>query len=244
MLGLVAAGAGLWVSSGGPPSAPPPSLGNAVNETLPASVLDAPLVDQSGQARPISSFRGHILVLVPFLTTCQEECPITTGALLLMAQDLRAAGLAGKVDIAEASVDPARDVPGRLAAYGRLTGAGWPMLTSSPAIMAGLWKFFGIYVQRVPEGSPPGIDWLTGKPYTYDVSHSDGFILIGPDQHERFITVASVDFRNGTLNPSLRRLLDGQGQTNLTHPPSGSWTIAQALQAIGWLAGKTIAPVG
>lgn len=231
--------AGLWWRwSNGAPSAPPASLGVTLNRAIPSSVLDAPLVDQSGQTRPLSSFRGHDVVLVPFLTSCQEECPITTGAMILIARDLRAAGLAGKVQIAEASVDPGRDVPSRLAAYSRLTGTSWSLLTGSAATMAALWKWFGVYVQPVPEGVPPGIDWQTGKPYTYDVNHSDGFILIGPNQHERFVTVAAAALK--TLSPTLSGLLDDEGQTDLHHPPSGSWTIPQALQAIGWLAGKSI----
>jgi cytochrome oxidase Cu insertion factor (SCO1/SenC/PrrC family) len=242
---LCAIGAASWWASrpAGAPPAPPASLGNVVDRAIPASLLDAPLVDQGGRARPLSSFRGEILVLAPFLTSCQEECPITTGALLLVARDLRRAGLAGKVQIAEASVDPGRDVPSRLAAYARMTGASWPLLTSSPSTMAALWTWFGVYVQRVPEGSPPGIDWQTGRPYTYDVDHSDGFILIGPRQHERFMTVASADV-GGTLDPTLSGLLDAQGEDNLHHPPPGSWTVAQALRAIGWLAGKAIPPAG
>ena len=234
---LVAAGL-WWRWTSAAPSAPPSSLGNTVNLTIPSSLLQAPLVDQSGQARPLASFRGHDLVLVPFLTSCQEECPITTGAMILIARDLRAAGLAGKVQIAEASVDPGRDDPSRLAAYSRMTGASWTFLTGSAGTMAALWKWFGVYVQPVPEGAPPGIDWQTGKPYTYDVNHSDGFILIGSNQHERFITVDAAAL--GSLRPTLSRLLDEQGQSDLHRPPAGSWTIPQALQAIGWLAGKSI----
>ncbi|HZU78786.1 MAG TPA: SCO family protein [Acidimicrobiales bacterium] len=238
---VVVAGLLTWRSlQGSAPGAPPASMGNAVDLALPATVLDAPLVDQQGRPRPLSSFRGHILVLVPFLTSCQEECPITTGAFLVLARDVRAAGLQGKVEFAEASVDPARDVPSRLSAYEARTGAHWPILTGTPSTMAALWKHFGVYVQQVPEANPPGDDWQTGAPYTYDVDHSDGFILIGPDQHERFVTVAPVDLRGHALDRPLASMLDSTGVTNLSAPTSGSWTIAQALQAIGWLAGRTI----
>lgn len=239
----VLAAAGLlawWTIPAGAPGPPPAALGNSVDLPLPASVLDAPLVDQLGRPATLRSFGGRILVLVPFLTSCQEECPITTGALLAIRRDLVAAGLGQRVTLAEASVDPSRDVPTRLAAYARLTGTSWALLSGSPATMATIWRHFGVLVQPVPEGSPPGIDWETGQPYTYDVNHSDGFILIGPNLHERFITVAAADLRGRTLEPALMRMLDSQGMGDLRHPEQGSWTVSQALSAIGWLAGRDI----
>jgi cytochrome oxidase Cu insertion factor (SCO1/SenC/PrrC family) len=224
----------------GPPAPPPASVGNVVDLPVSPSVLDAPLVDEHGRPAPLSSFRGRIVVLAPFLTSCQEACPITTGALLRVWRDLSAAGLGHQVVIVEASVDPTRDVPSRLAAYAALTGARWPLLTGPPSTVAAMWKAFGIYVQKVPEGSPPGIDWQTGKPYTYDVDHSDGFILLGRHQRERFITVAPADLRGARLAPALEKMLDSQGRHNLSAPPAGSWTVAQALEAIGWLAGRPV----
>lgn len=240
---LALVGAGLlswWAVPSGAPGPPSAALGNPVDLPVPASVLDASLVDQLGRPTTLRGFRGHILVLVPFLTSCQEECPITTGALLAIRRDLVAAGLGNRVDLAEASVDPSRDVPTRLDAYARLTGTSWPLLTGSPATMAAVWRHFGILAQRVPEGTPPGTDWQTGRPYSYDMNHSDGFILIGPNLHERFITIAAADLQGQAIEPSLARMLDGQGVTNLHHPQQGSWTVAQALSAIGWLAGRDI----
>jgi cytochrome oxidase Cu insertion factor (SCO1/SenC/PrrC family) len=239
----VVAGAGLLVWTlvpAGPPGPPPASLGNVVDLPIPASLLDAPLVDQQGRTVTLSAFRGRILVLVPVLTSCQEECPITTGALLSIRRDLSAAGLGPKVVVAEASVDPARDVPSRMSAYAALTGTSWPLLTGPATTMSSIWQHFGVYAKPVPEGNPPGIDWQTGRPYTYDVNHSDGFILIGPNLHERFITVGAADLRGSSLEPSLSHMLSDEGVKDLRHPPSGSWTVPQALSAIGWLAGRNI----
>ena len=78
---------------------------------MPASVLRIPLVNENGQATSLGAFRGKIVVLTSFLTSCQETCPLTTGAFLDMQRDLAAAGLAGKVTFLEASVDPGHDVP-------------------------------------------------------------------------------------------------------------------------------------
>ncbi|MHB8682049.1 MAG: SCO family protein [Acidimicrobiales bacterium] len=237
---LVAAALSWRLAVGGPPGPPPASVGNAANMALPAAVLDAPLVDQQGRAAPLSSFAGHVVVLVPFLTACQEVCPLTTAALLEVRRSVASAGLAGRVDIVEVTVDPGRDVPSRLADYGRLTGATWPMLTSSPAVLQQFWKALGVYATPVPEGSPPGIDWQTGKPSTYDVDHSDGFFVLGPDLHERFATASAPDLQGHSISGPLTKMLDSQGIDNLRHPAAGSWTVAQALQAIGWVAGRSV----
>jgi cytochrome oxidase Cu insertion factor (SCO1/SenC/PrrC family) len=157
-----------------------------------------------------------------------------------MQRDLDAAGLAGKVTFIEASVDPGRDSAERLSAYARLTGARWPLLTGTAANLAALWHYFGIYYQKVPEGNPPGIDWQTGKPYTYDVNHSDGFLVFNQNMDERFVTGAAPNLAGHKLQGSLQVLLDAQGFKNLFHPGRDSWTIAEGLQAIGWVVGRNI----
>lgn len=240
---LIGAGVatGLAASGGGPgtPTPPPASVGNQLNRALPASLAKSTFTDQHGQPVRLSDFAGRVVLLVPFLTSCQEECPATTGALLAIRRALVSGGLQKRVALVEVTVDPARDTPARLAAYSKLTGATWTFLTSTPATIASLWRFYGIYYQDVPEGSPPGIDWQTGEPYTYDVDHSDGFILLDAHLRERFVAAGMV--RNASLTPTLRRMLDAQGVKNLNHPGGGSWSVDQALQAIGWLLGR---PVG
>ncbi len=57
------------------------------------------------------------------MTLCHEVCPLTTGALMELVNDVRLAGLSRQVVIAEATVDPWRDSPFRLRAYQKLTGA-------------------------------------------------------------------------------------------------------------------------
>jgi cytochrome oxidase Cu insertion factor (SCO1/SenC/PrrC family) len=239
---VVAVVAGVLVARGpGAPGPLPSRLGITENLPVPASVLDIPLVNQSGQTTSLGAFRGKIVVLTSFLTSCQETCPLTTGAFLDMERDLSAAGLAGKVTFIEASVDPGRDVPERLAAYARVTGTTWPLLTGTPSNLASMWHYFGIYYKKVPEGNPPGIDWQTGKPYTYDVNHSDGFIVFDTKMHERFVTGSAPDLGSHKLQGSLQDMLDAQGFKNLLHPARDTWTIPEGLQAIGWLAGRTIA---
>ncbi len=220
----------------GPPSS---SVGASMDRTVPAAIEDLPLLDREGHHTSLAAYRGKVLVIADFLTSCQEECPITTGALEDMQRDTEQAGLGSSVVFTEISVDPGRDSPSRLAAYIKLTGVGLDLLTGSPASLAALWHYFGIYYQKVPEDNPPGLDWETGQPYTYDVDHSDGFLIIDGTGHERFLTAGMPDL-HGQLAPNLTRLLDSSGRQNLTNPGGDSWTVADGLSALSWVVGRTI----
>ena len=107
-------------------------------------------------------------MLADFLTLCQETCPLTTGNLLAMDRAVMAAGLGQRVRFAELTVDPDRDTPARLRAYRTLIGAPANMLllTGRPAVIEQIWRYLGVWYQRVGEDSPPGTDWLTGRPLT------------------------------------------------------------------------------
>ncbi len=61
--------------------------------------------------------------------------------------------------------------------------------------------------------------------------------------HERFVTGAAPNLAGHKLPGSLQDMLDAQGFQNLFHPGRDSWTIPEGLQAIGWLAGRTIPPL-
>jgi len=180
-------------------------------------------------------------MLVPFLSLCTDICPLDTGNLLQMEKVVRDDHETAKVQIVEMSVDPQRDTPARLAAYANLTGATWELVTEPPQELAQFERFFGWVVQRAKEDSPPSIDWWTGKPLTYDINHSDGYILVDNHGTERFSTGAAPDF-HGTLNATLHRFLSSQGRDHLTHPQSPGWNPTTALQALGWLLGRTLSP--
>ena len=199
----------------------------------------AALVNQQGHAVSLAALRGKVVVLAPFLSLCQDECPLVTGAFSALQRDVRAAGLADKVLFVEATVDPGRDSVARLAAYQREFGADWQLWTGTPAAVAAFWRPFGVSSMRIPEGQPPKTDWWTGKPLTYDVAHTDGYILVGPDGRERFVD-ASAPNMAGRLGQRLSSLLDDGGVHDLQHPQSPSWTVDDARAAIGWLLGTAI----
>jgi protein SCO1/2 len=198
-----------------------------------------PLVDQNGRPTGLAAFQGKVVVLANFLSLCQDECPLITGAFIAMQRDVQAAGLADRVVFLEVSVDPERDTPARLAAYAQQFGATWPLLTGAPADLNKLWSFFGVSYQRVAEEQPAKLDWWTHQPLTYDVTHTDGFVLLDARGHERFITASPPDL-HGQLAPPLQGLLNEGGVRNLQHQQTPAWTVPEALSALGWLVGRPI----
>jgi protein SCO1 len=240
MVALCAAGSLILSACGSSAPPPPPSSqGNIVSEPTPQHV---PLINSKGQTVTLSDFRGKDIVLAPFLTLCTDECPLVTGAFIALQHDVAAAGLSHKIIFMEISVDWRRDSPARLTAYTKEFGADWPLLTATKTNMAKFWKPFGVDYQEVPEGTPAQTDWWTGKPLTFDVNHTDGFILINSAGRERFINAAPPNLK-GKLGAKLSSLLDDGGRQNLTAQSDPNWTLAIALHSISWLAGKNIPSV-
>jgi len=202
-----------------------------------------PLVDQHGRPVSLAALRGKVVVLAPFLSLCQDECPLVTGAFISLQRDLRAAGQAQRVVFVEATVDPGRDSVARLAAYQREFGADWDLWTGTPAHVAAFWKPFGVEYQIVPEDQPPHLDWLTNTPLTYDVDHTDGYVLIGTDGRERFVDATAPDL-GGRLDRKLTSLLNDGGVHNLEHPQQPNWTVADALASISWALGTDVPASG
>jgi protein SCO1 len=236
---LLCASSVLASCGGGVPAAPPPSQGVVVDRPVPS----IPLISSNGTPTSLAAYRGKYIVLANFLTLCQDECPLVTGAFITLQSEVRAAGLGNKVVFMEITVDPKRDTPARLRAYSKDFGADWPLLTGTPANLQALWKFFGISVQVVPEEKPPKLDWFTGTPLTYDVDHTDGYILINPQGHERFVDVNAPDL-HGHLKKSLENLLNDGGVRNLKDQRKPNWTITDALASISWLVGRNIPESG
>ena len=233
-IALVAA-CGNSASSAPPP--PPANQGAIVDQGTPGQVA---LVNQGGQPVTLAGLKGKVVVLAPFLSLCQDECPLITGAFIALQRDVRAAGLGHKVVFVEATVDPDRDTVPRLSAYQKEFGADWELWTGTPANVASFWKSFGVTAQKVPEDQPAKIDWYTGQPLTYDVDHTDGYFLIDPQGHERFVDINAPNLK-GQLNHALTGLLNRGGVEGLNNPGANDWTVNDALASIGWLLGTTIA---
>jgi protein SCO1/2 len=226
----------------GPPPAPSASLGVLLDKPVSAQVANLPLTDDQGRTISMAALHGQIVVLADFMTLCQETCPLTTGNLLDMDQAVTAAGLSPRVRFVELTVDPGRDTPARLAAYRKLVGApaNWLFLTGSSDTINSIWRYFGVWYQKQPEGSPPGLDWLTGRPLSYDITHEDAVIYLDPAGRERFIVVGAPNASGSPIAPALRQFLSSQGRADLAHPDASTWTAQEGLSPIAWLARQPI----
>jgi protein SCO1/2 len=234
---LIGAGVGAALAFDRTPPRPA-QAGDLVDRPVPP----LPLLDAAGRPTSLGSFDGRVVVLTPFLTLCHEVCPLTTGAFETMQRAVDAAGLGRRVVFAEVSVDPARDTPARLRAFARLTGVHLQLLTGTRSELSRFWHFFGVAYWRTPEGKPPDLDWLTGKPLTFDVSHTDGLFLIGPDGRERIVHVGMPRGQR-QLPRVLLRLLNKQGRLDLAQPTAG-WTPQDGLNDIGYLLKRHIPALG
>ncbi len=196
------------------------------------------LLDASGRPFSVRSWRGHWVILAPSMTLCHEVCPMTTAVLNEVQAAVQRAGLAGKVVVATATVDPWRDSPSRLRDYARLSGASFQMLTGSQAEIRRLWGFFGVAYHRVAQGHPPDVDWLTHRPETFDVQHTDALFLIDPSGQER-IADDGMPQIGGRLPAALQKLLNDQGRQNLAHPQL-AWSATDVMDDLYYLMGRTI----
>jgi protein SCO1 len=235
-VGLLLAACSAAAGAPGPPSA---SSGVILSRTVPASIAELPLTDQNGHVIDLASLHGRTVMVVPFLTLCQETCPFDTGNLVQVKRALDRSSAGSKVVLMEVSVDPGRDTPARLAAYARMSGVSFELVTESPATLTAFEHYFAWYVQTVPEDDPPGIDWWTHQPLTYDVNHSDGYTLIDPAGVERFETGASPEYSGG-LSPTLRHFLSPDGRSEVAHPAQPGWTPTMALASLGWMLHEDI----
>ena len=168
---------------------------------------------------------------------------MTTANILDVERSLRSDKASSDVEIVELSVDPGRDTPTWLAAYAKITGANWQLVTEPPTEPAAIAKFFGFFYQKVPEDKPPDIDWMTGKPLTYDIDHSDGFVIIDPKGVERFVTDSAPNF-HGKLDPTLQKFLSPLGRRHLEHPPNPNWTPDDLITGLSWSLDVRLASAG
>jgi protein SCO1/2 len=235
---LVAAAAGVGAIFALDRGSPRPQL---TGETITRRVPELPLQSEAGKTMSLAAFRGKVVVLTPFLTLCHEVCPLTTGAFLTMQRDVERAGLTRRVVFVEVSVDPWRDSPARLRAFARMTGVHFPLLTGTSRQLARFWRFFEVASWRTKEGVPADIDWLTGKPLTFDVSHTDGLFLLDAAGRERIVDVGMPTVQR-PLPRTLKRLLNAEGRHDLADS-AGGWTVQQGLDDVGYLLGVAIPAV-
>ena len=226
-------------------TAPGPSVGQQSNQALPATVENTTLVTSTGSRLALSQLAGKVVVISDMMTLCQETCPLDTADVVAAARDVQHAGLGNDVVFLSVTIDPQRDTVARLAAYRKLYApapSDWQLATGAPSQLTAFWKSLGVYIQRVPDTPPAPKDWLTGKPLTYDLDHSDEVFFVDKQGHERFLLEGAPHVSSSAaIPPTLLRFMDATGHANLTRPDAQAWTLPQELQVLSWLTGHRLA---
>jgi protein SCO1/2 len=153
-------------------AAPLPSDGAAIIQPGDA-VKDATLLDQDGQTRRFSSWRGHRLALTFVYTRCPlpQFCPLMNQHFRTVQASVAKTPALADVRLLTMTLDPAYDTPQVLKPFA--TGAGadparWTFLTAAPEDAAPFLAQFGIISE--PNPSNPA-----------DITHNLRTAIIGAD---------------------------------------------------------------
>jgi protein SCO1/2 len=241
VVGLVLVAAAIGQFAPTSPKKPSLSIGTTLNQALPSSVTSIEFTDDTGKQLTLAAFKGKAVVFTPFMTLCQETCPLTTSNMQLLDKSVIKAHQENNVQMVMITIDPARDTIARLHAYrsvAQITQPNWTLLTAAPADLTTMWKSLGVDVEKTAEDNPPGIDWMTGAPLTYDLSHTDDVFMLNKSGNERFLIDGMPNTQGVAPPPILDKFLSAEGQQNLAHPDGSSWTVADATSSLAWVLGK------
>lgn len=238
-LGMSAALTGCGTST---PAVPSQDLGTELSGRVPAAIMSLPLTDSTGKVHHLADYAGDVVVIDPIMTLCQETCPLDTAAFTSAAH---AAVSDRHIVFLSITIDPERDTVPQLAAYRKLYAGppNWLTLTGSAKAIDAIWKYFGIYHQKVPEGNPPTRNWRTGAVLTYDIDHTDAVIFIGPDGQERWVVEGPPDAHGETLPAAMQSFLSAHGLQNWSNPDQPAWSARSVLTILSWLRGHQIKPL-
>jgi protein SCO1/2 len=236
----VTAGCGASDAAVEPSPGAAPGIGTTLEGAVPASVLDAPLVDEHGHHTSLGALRGKVIVLSDVMTLCAESCPIITASMVSAARDLDRSPLGSRVEFVSLTIDPVRDDAEHLLAYQRQFPAlrNWMVLTGSPTVVGRVWNTLGVW-RHVTHLKPPlPRDWVTGTRLTTDIAHTDELIFIDGHQRFRYEMDGYGNVRPSMIPHRIYRFMDALGHRNVATPDPGSWTPAQVEQVLHWLLGS------
>ena len=144
--------------------APTPSLAGVVREpALEVATVTLPDVADGGAPLAMQAADDELLLVYFGYTSCPDVCPMTMSDISVALDDLDD-GLADRVTVAMATVDPERDQPETLTGYlGHFFERTAALRTEDPEALDDAARAFG--VQYEVEDHEPG-------EATYDVAHS------------------------------------------------------------------------
>jgi protein SCO1/2 len=150
------------------------------------------LVDSKGQPFASSKLAGRPYAIFFGFTHCPDVCPTTLARLVKLRRQL---GSEQAFRILFVTVDPERDGPAEVGAYGDLFGAPLVGLTGSTAQIAKVKKDYGIFSEKVGTGD------------NYTVDHTASVLLF--DRDGQFRATISPDETDPAALAKLKRLTTG-----------------------------------
>jgi protein SCO1 len=136
-----------------PAPPPPPDI------RQPGDMLtDAPLVDQDGASKTLSSYRGHRVAITFIYTRCPlpDFCPLMDKHFATIQKTIASTPSLADVRLVTATLDPAFDTPKIMRAHANRVGADlsrWTFLTGDPKTVSQFETQFGVYVEEDSSGS-------------------------------------------------------------------------------------------
>ncbi|MDP8922387.1 MAG: SCO family protein [Chloroflexota bacterium] len=136
---------------------------------------DFALTDQTGRPFASSELAGKVVVANFVFTSCTDVCPLLTGTMARVRDELRSARLLGdKAMLVSFSVDPEHDTPAALADYGAHFGADpaeWKFLTGERR------QIDDLLTLGYKVGAPPRVPKPGAAP---EIVHTNRFVLVDP----------------------------------------------------------------
>jgi len=195
---------------------------------------DVTFTDQHGNAVPLHSLKGKVVVVAALDTHCHDTCPLYTALWADLDSVIRERGWQDRVAIAEVSMDPGRDTPAELLAYARLTGATWPLLRSDVAATFQFWLSLHASYSRGAAPSPDPTDWYTGQPEAYHLDHDSLAVVLDQNGTARYILQGNPGLGHA-LSPALQALMDPAKLPGLQQ--TAAWTITDLLDRVDAILG-------
>jgi protein SCO1/2 len=137
---------------------PAPGLGHpAKNHQRLSKIGPAPdftLTTQDGRRLSLKDLQGNVVVVTFIFASCADTCPLLTAKLAALAQRL-GTDRGSPVRFVAITVDPERDTPEVLKAYGEGHGArapAWAFVTGTPEEIRQVASRYGVYFKKTPQG--------------------------------------------------------------------------------------------
>jgi protein SCO1 len=112
------------------------------------------LTTANGGRLALADLRGKVVAVTFIYATCTDTCPLLMAKLARLGQRM-GKDLGASVIFVAITVDPERDTPDVLRSYAQAhgtRGAGWALLTGTPAEIRGVAQRYGVFARRTERG--------------------------------------------------------------------------------------------